>query len=88
MRLGGAKVVLAGMVLSGCAATGNPTLGSPTISAFLPTPSPVPTAARTPAPTVLAFPTVSTEDLVPGRYDSAPPFDLAFTFEIPERGWH
>jgi hypothetical protein len=88
MRLGVAAAALAGTLLSGCAATTNPTPGSPTASPVLVTPSPVATDAPTPKPTILAFPTVSEVDLAPGRYDSSPPFDLAFSFEIPEDGWH
>jgi hypothetical protein len=87
MRLGLATFALTAMLLSGCAATANPTPGSPA-SSVRPTPSPLPTPSSTPAPTILAFPTVSDVDLEPVRYNSSPPFDLSFTFEIPEDGWH
>jgi hypothetical protein len=88
MRLGVATAALAGTLLSGCAATTNPTPGSAGTSLALPTPSPVPTTAPTAAPTILAFPTVSEVGLAPGRYESSPPFDAAFTFVVPDEGWH
>lgn len=33
------------------------------------------------------FPIVTGEGLAPGRYISSPPFDIAFTFEVPTTGW-
>lgn len=63
-----------------------------------PTASPVPTVPPTPTPTpspvptvtlssALRFPSASQIDLEPGRYRSAPPFDVSFTFDIPQAGW-
>ena len=35
----------------------------------------------------MGFPTTFGAELAPGRYSSSPPFDVAFTFEIPDPGW-
>jgi hypothetical protein len=35
----------------------------------------------------LRFPSASEIGLAPGRYRSSPPFDLSFTFDVPEAGW-
>ncbi len=35
----------------------------------------------------IAFPTTTGEVLVPGRYDSQPPFNIPFTFKAPAGGW-
>jgi hypothetical protein len=52
-----------------------PTTAAPTSTPSAPPPSP------------LAFPTTTGEVLVPGRYDSQPPFNIPFTFEAPAGGW-
>jgi hypothetical protein len=58
-----------------------------------PTPSPGPTttaspsAAPAPTPELLAWPTDSAIALTPGRYLSAPPFDIRFTIDIPDGPW-
>jgi hypothetical protein len=36
---------------------------------------------------VLVFPDLNEVALAPGRYDSSPPFDIDFTFELFEAGW-
>jgi len=52
-------------------------------------PTTLPTATLLPAPisTGLSFPTTSEIPLAPGRYRSSPPFDIPFTFEVPDSGW-
>jgi hypothetical protein len=51
-------------------------------------PAPVTTPAATLTPSApAAFPTTTGEVLVPGRYDSRPPFNIPFTFEAPAGGW-
>jgi hypothetical protein len=40
-----------------------------------------------PSASPLAFPTTTGEVLVPGRYDSQPPFHIPFTFDVPAGGW-
>jgi hypothetical protein len=55
----------------------------------VPTPNVIPTQAPWPTTATgdLVFPTISAVPLIPGRYLSAPPFDIPFTFEIPDPGW-
>ena len=67
---------------------------APTISPLTATPTPARQAIATPArsapaltPSARAFPTTSEVELEPGRYSSSPPFEFAFTFEIPAPGW-
>ena len=51
-------------------------------------PAPATTPAATPTPSApAAFPTTTGEVLVPGRYDSQPPFNIPFTFAVPAGGW-
>ena len=50
------------------------------------TPAPTSTPGA-PSASPLAFPTTTGEVLVPGRYDSQPPFNIPFTFEAPAGGW-
>jgi hypothetical protein len=55
-----------------------------------PTPTATPTVAPTPTPTAapaLDFPDLSEQPLAQGRYDSQPPFGLAFTFEVIGDDW-
>lgn len=52
--------------------------------AAAPASTPTPSASVAPA---IAFPTTTGEVLVPGRYDSQPPFNIPFTFEAPAGGW-
>jgi hypothetical protein len=67
---------------AGVAPTASPVPTAPPTAT--PTPSPVPT----PTPRLaLRFPSASEIGLAPGRYRSSPPFDLSFTFDIPEAGW-
>ena len=61
-----------------------------TPTALAPTATPSPTPAPTPSPTraaLLDFPPGDGVALQPGRYSSQPPFDIAFSFEIPVAGW-
>ena len=94
MRIVCVSFLLCGALIAACGSTGvaSPGLGlaSPptTLVATSPSVFPATTAPQTVAPTVRAFPTASMEDLAPGRYDSSPPFDLVFTFEISDEGWH
>ena len=47
-------------------------------------PAPATTPSATPSPSApAAFPATTGEVLVPGRYDSQPPFNNPFTFEAP-----
>ena len=72
-------VLLVGVLFLGaCSAV------APTIRPATATPSPSPPA---PTPSPRPFPTTSGMELEPGRYSSSPPFDFAFTFEIPAPGW-
>jgi hypothetical protein len=48
--------------------------------------APAATPSASPVPAV-DFPTTSGEVLVPGRYDSQPPFNIPFTFDVPAGGW-
>ena len=58
------------------------------VLACAPAATPLPTASPTlPAPSPAAFPTTSGEELTAGRYDSSPPFDIPFTFDVPAGGW-
>ena len=51
-------------------------------------PAPATTPSATPSPSApAAFPATTGEVLVPGRYDSQPPFNIPFTFEAPAGGW-
>ena len=50
------------------------------------TPAPTPTPIAPPA-SPLAFPSTTGEVLVQGRYDSQPPFNIPFTFDVPAGGW-
>ena len=95
-------IALVAFVTTACAAA--PAAPSPTLGrAASPSASPAapvtlrptlavtlgPTTAPTTAPTAMEFPIVSDIELEPGRYSSSPPFDLAFTFEVPaDEGWH
>ena len=86
-------ILAAAIVLGGCTQATAPS-ARPTATA-LPTPTAVPTPSPTPTPipvtpappTPMAFPRLSEVDLMPGRYSSSPPFDIPFTFEIPDVGW-
>jgi hypothetical protein len=49
-------------------------------------PATTPAPSASPAPAI-AFPTTTGEVLVSGRYDSQPPFNIPFTFEVPAGGW-
>ena len=49
-------------------------------------PAATPASSAAAAPPI-AFPTTTGEVLVPGRYDSQPPFNIPFTFEAPAGGW-
>ena len=67
-------------------------LASPIPSAARPSESaasPSPSVAESPSGSLgaMPFPTTGGEPLAIGRYDSSPPFDLAFTFAIHEVGW-
>jgi hypothetical protein len=50
-------------------------------------PSPSMTPAPTPPLGARLLPTTFSVDIEPGRYFSMPPFEVAFTFEVPESGW-
>ena len=50
------------------------------------TPAPTSTPSA-PSASPIAFPTTTGDVLVPGRYDSQPPFNIPFTFEAPAGGW-
>ena len=50
------------------------------------TPAPTSTPGA-PSASPIAFPTTTGDVLVPGRYDSQPPFNIPFTFEAPAGGW-
>ena len=52
--------------------------------AAAPAVTPAPSASPAPA---IAFPTTTGDVLVPGRYDSQPPFNIPFTFDVPAGGW-
>lgn len=52
--------------------------------AAAPASTPAPSASPAPA---IAFPTTTGEVLVPGRYNSQPPFNIPFTFVAPAGGW-
>jgi hypothetical protein len=53
-----------------------------------PTPSQPPPASFPPAPSGhLAMPSRFEVELVPGRYWSAPPFEIGFSFEVDQPGW-
>ena len=83
----GATLLSAAALLAACA-TASPSPGAASASLqVVPSISPSPPAA-TPSDTLLPFPAMSEVELVPGRYDSSPPFDYDFTFAIPEPGWH
>ncbi len=90
MRLVTFVLALSFICACGTSASASPDTETPTAvpTTTVAPPSPTPTPAITPAATIRAFPSVSEQDLVPGRYDSSPPFDLAFTFEIPDEGWN
>lgn len=76
------------VVLAGCSQAAVP---SPVaVPSATPTPTPTTVASATPAASasaVLDFPTQSEVALAPGRYSSAPPFDIPFTFELAAEGW-
>ncbi len=55
-------------------------------SAASPAASAAPVAPTLP-PGVLQLPTEFAAELPPGRYQSSPPFQVAFTFEVLEPGW-
>jgi hypothetical protein len=59
---------------------------SPTAGATV-SPSPSATPAPTPPSGARLLPTTFSVDIQPGRYFSAPPFELAFTFDVAEAGW-
>ena len=82
-------VLLVGVLILGACSAETPTISPPTAtptSARPATPTPSP-SAPTPSASPRAFPTTSGVELAPGRFSSSPPFDFAFTFEIPEPGW-
>jgi hypothetical protein len=56
------------------------------VLACAPAPATTPAATSTPSAPA-AFPTTTGEVLVPGRYDSQPPFNIPFTFAVPAGGW-
>lgn len=67
--------------------SGGPSASPASVATARPTPTPKLTAE--PAPSgVLPLPTAFAAALAPGTYWSAPPFDLGFSFEIAEAGWH
>jgi hypothetical protein len=82
-------LLLASLLFVGC--------GSAVVESLSPAPAPTPTPTviatvqgtptATSIATALRFPTAAQVQLEPGRYSSQPPFDIAFTFEIPTDGW-
>jgi hypothetical protein len=55
---------------------------SPRLPTGAPTQGPTTAPTTPPTPVVLVFPDLSEVALAPGRYDSSPPFDIDFTFEL------
>lgn len=77
-----AGFVLGMLLLAACSAAPAPT-PHPTLPATR-----APTAMPSPSPrALLSFPPTTGVVLAPGRYSSQPPFDVAFSFEIPGTGW-
>ena len=76
---------LATVLLALAACGGPPTPVSPTPDPASPLPAASPPAST--APGAWPFPTDDGVGLEPGRYASAPPFDVAFTFEVDDAGW-
>ncbi len=69
------------------AVTASPAVGT---AAPVATAAPTPTSRATPAPApsgVLLLPTRFAQELEPGTYWSAPPFNIGFAFEVAEAGW-
>ena len=56
------------------------------VVACAPVATPAPTPAAEPPASALAFPR-TTGEVVAGRYDSHPPFNVPFTFDVPAGGW-
>ena len=67
-----ALIIMLAVAVVGCAPAAAPAV------------TPEPSASPAPA---IAFPTTTGEVLVPGRYDSQPPFNIPFTFDVPAGGW-
>jgi hypothetical protein len=89
-------IVAVTLALLGCTApTTSPSLTPiatpPATRAPTPSETPATRPTTTPPPTAtsseLSFPATSEIPLMPGRYRSSPPFDIAFTFGIPDAGW-
>jgi hypothetical protein len=81
--------IAAAFAVVACAAPGPTARPVPTTTlAATPTPTVAPMPSPTAAPTALAFPDLSEVALqAGGLYSSAPPFDISFTFVVPDDGW-
>ncbi len=88
-----AAVALISALFAACAPAGSmppPSVAVTPTSAPEATAAPTPTARATPAPApsgVLLLPTAFAQELAPGIYWSAPPFEVGFAFEVTEEGW-
>jgi hypothetical protein len=86
-------ILVAAFLAAGCGGATSPSPTQPWTPAPALTPTaappatPAPTAVPTPAESINAFPPTQ-QELDLGRYDSSPPFDVEFTFEIPAAGWN
>ena len=88
-----AVFALIAALVAACAPAGpaaTPSVAVPTTPGASATVAPTPTSRPTPAPApsgVLLLPTGFAQELEPGTYWSAPPFDIGFSFEVAEAGW-
>lgn len=90
-RLGALGLAALLAVCGGGLATSGPTATTPATTPTAPASTPTsepPPVTPAPAPSgVLLLPTGFAQDLEPGTYWSAPPFDIGFAFEVAEHGW-